>query len=189
MKANQYQKTFCRARVICATFLVVAGVMFSPPSERASAQTTTTPAGDMSQMFDLPALTARGRAMLPKASAASSGSAGEIVATYDGHFMSLNALVKNGGAEFHQNWNDFLFVLDGEGTELTGGNVVEPMIGKDGEIHGSQLAGATPHALHSGEFLYIPAGTPHQLLVAPHNTLVILAIKVRREGAPVLPKP
>jgi hypothetical protein len=185
MKRSRSKKLYRIACVMCAMAVGMAPLR----CDRAQAQVAPASTVDASQMFDLPALTARGRMMLAKAATAANGSAGEILARYDGHYMSLNARVKDGGGEFHQNWNDFLFVLDGEGTELTGGTVVDPVSGNDGEISGKRLEGATAHALHAGEFLHIPAGTPHQQMVAPGKTLIVLAIKVRREGAPALPRP
>jgi mannose-6-phosphate isomerase-like protein (cupin superfamily) len=90
----------------------------------------------------------------------------------------ISARSKSGGAEVHAHFSDFLIVVDGEGTELTGGTVVEPKEGADGETRGLRLEGATSHALHKGDVIHIPAGTPHQAIEAPGQTLTLFVIKV-----------
>jgi mannose-6-phosphate isomerase-like protein (cupin superfamily) len=78
----------------------------------------------------------------------------------------------------HGHFADFLIVVDGEGTEMTGGTIVDRKDGPNGEVHGKTLEGATPHVLHKGDIIHIPAGTPHQSIEAPGQTITIYVIKV-----------
>jgi mannose-6-phosphate isomerase-like protein (cupin superfamily) len=126
---------------------------------------------------DLAALAA---AQLIKAKQSESGSAGITLAKYPGHYTMISARTKSGGAEVHAHFSDFLIVVDGEGTELTGGTVVEPKEGADGETRGLRLEGATSHTLHKGDVIHIPAGTPHQAIEAPGQTLTLFVIKVEK---------
>jgi quercetin dioxygenase-like cupin family protein len=48
-----------------------------------------------------------------------------------------------------------------------------------GEVHVTGLEGATPHALHKGDVIHIPAGTPHQAIEAPGQSIIIYVIKVQ----------
>ena len=91
----------------------------------------------------------------------------------------LTARSKSGGGELHQYFADFLIVVDGEGTELTGGTMVNANEFPEGEVHGTSLEGATAHALHKGDVIHIPAGTPHQSIEAPGQTIIIYVIKVQ----------
>jgi len=123
---------------------------------------------------------ARGAEQLEKAKASASGSSGVTLAKYPGHYTMISARVKSGGAEVHANFSDFLIVVDGDGTELTGGTVVDAKEGENGETRGSRLEGATAHALHKGDILHITAGTPHQAIEGPGQTLTLFVIKVER---------
>jgi len=123
---------------------------------------------------------ALGAAQLIKAKQSESGSAGVTLAKYPGHYTMISARSKSGGAEVHAHFSDFLIVVDGEGTELTGGTVVEPKEGADGETRGLRLEGATSHTLHKGDVIHIPAGTPHQAIEAPGQTLTLFVIKVEK---------
>jgi mannose-6-phosphate isomerase-like protein (cupin superfamily) len=123
-------------------------------------------------------LAAQGLAQLAKAKQSENGSVSITLAKYPGHYTMISARTKSGGAEVHAHFSDFLIVVDGEGTELTGGTVVEPKEGADGETRGLRLEGATSHALHKGDVIHIPAGTPHQAIEAPGQTLTLFVIKV-----------
>jgi len=129
------------------------------------------------EVLNLDALAEQGKALLEKARAGS-GTAEITLANYKGHYTMLTARTKSGGGELHKRFADFLFVIAGEGTELTGGTMVNAKDLPGGEVRGTSLAGATPHALHKGDVIHIPAGTPHQAIVAPGQTLTIYVIKV-----------
>ena len=147
------------------------------------------------EMVNLDAFAAQGQALLEQARAGS-GSAGETLANYVGHYTMLTARSKSGGAELHGHFADFLVVVAGEGTELTGGTIVGRQDAPNGDAKGSKLEGATAHALHKGDVIHIPAGTPHQAIEAPGQSIIIYVIKVEESGPgkppgsmPVTPTP
>lgn len=117
---------------------------------------------------------------LAAAKKAETGSVLEILHKYPGSYSMITTRVKSGGAEVHARYSDFLIVLDGEGTELTGGKVIDGKQLPDGETRGLRLDGGTPHPLHKGSVIHIPAGTPHQAVEAPGQTLTLLVIKVEK---------
>jgi mannose-6-phosphate isomerase-like protein (cupin superfamily) len=162
-----------RWRVLCVVvmFAVTASTGWSQavPTQGAEASIDLLTSGD---------LAAWGLAQLAKAKQSQSGSSGMTLKKYPGHYTMITARAKSGGAEVHAHFSDFLIVVDGEGTELTGGTVVEPKEGADGETRGLRLEGATTHALHKGDVIHIPAGTPHQAIEAPGQTITIFVIKV-----------
>jgi mannose-6-phosphate isomerase-like protein (cupin superfamily) len=148
-------------------------------------QTTTPQAATQAQVGLVNLLTptdvaTRGAEQLAKARASAGGSSGVTLAKYPGHYTMISARVKSGGAEVHANYSDFLIVVDGEGTELTGGTVVDAKQGENGETRGSRLEGATAQALHKGDILHITAGTPHQAIEGPGQTITIFVIKVEK---------
>ena len=166
-----------RQRIVCGVATVVCGGMMLVAGPRAAAQAahpaiTTTP-----EVLNFDELAQRGKALLDQAKQGS-GSAGITLARYDGHYTMLTARTASGGAELHHNWSDFLIVVDGEGTEMTGGTIVDRKDGANGETRGKTLEGATPHVLHKGDVIHIPAGTPHQAIEAPGQSITIYVIKV-----------
>jgi mannose-6-phosphate isomerase-like protein (cupin superfamily) len=127
------------------------------------------------------ALAQQGKALLEQAKAGN-GSASITLANYNGHYTMLSARTQSGGGELHKHFADFLIVIDGEGTELTGGTMIDGKEGPNGEVRGTRLEGATPHVLHKGDFIHIPAGTPHQAIEAPGQTITMYVIKVEERG-------
>jgi mannose-6-phosphate isomerase-like protein (cupin superfamily) len=176
-KGNEMQ----RLRLISRLFTVLGGAAlllcgFCPSSQAQTAAPEptiqTTP-----EVLNFSELAERGKALLEKARQGS-GSAGITLAHYPGHYTMLTARSASGGAELHKHFADFLFVVDGEGTELTGGTIVDPREQANGEVRGKRLEGATPHLLHKGDVIHIPAGTPHQSIEAPGQTITIYVVKV-----------
>jgi mannose-6-phosphate isomerase-like protein (cupin superfamily) len=175
-----------RQKVVSGVGTALCGgmILFSCGGAFAQAQPgppviTTTP-----ELLDFAELAERGKPLLDQARNGS-GSAGITLAHYNGHYTMLTARTASGGAELHQHYADFLIVVDGEGTEMTGGTIVEPKTNPGGEIRGKTLEGATPHQLHKGDVIHIPAGTPHQAIEAPGQSITIYVIKVEEPGTPM----
>jgi mannose-6-phosphate isomerase-like protein (cupin superfamily) len=160
------------------TTLVVAAVFLAMSSIGWSQTVKPQEAPSMSDLRTSGDLAALGLAQLAKAKQSESGSAALMLEKYPGHYTMITARAKSGGAEVHARFSDFLIVLEGEGTEMIGGTVVDPKEGADGETRGLRLDGATPHALHKGDVIHIAAGTPHQAIEAPGQTLIVFVIKV-----------
>ena len=156
---------------------ILCGGMMLLGNARAFAQADQLPITTTPEVLNFDQLAQRGKALLDQARQ-KNGSAGVTLARYNGHYTMLTARTASGGAELHHNWSDFLFVLDGEGTEMTGGTIVDRQDGPNGETKGKTLEGATPHVLHKGDVIHIPAGTPHQAIEAPGQSITIFVIKV-----------
>lgn len=157
-------------------FAAAAGILLGPfPAWAQGAADTAIQ--KMPEVLQFDQLAERGKALVQQAKS-SSGSAGITLSRYPGHYTMLTARSVSGGAEVHSHFADFLIVVDGEGTELTGGTVLNPKNNPNGEIRGTRLEGATPHILHKGDVIHIPAGTPHQAIEAPGQTITIFVIKV-----------
>jgi mannose-6-phosphate isomerase-like protein (cupin superfamily) len=158
--------------------IAIASIMIGTGSLAAAAQTTVaSPDVTTAAVFNLDKLAEQGRALVDKARAGS-GSAGIPLSRYQHSFTQLAVRTVDGGGELHKNYSDFLFVLDGEGTEMTGGTMINPKEGANGEVRGTTLEGAVAHTLHKGDMIHVPAGTNHQQLVAPGKYLVVYVIKV-----------
>jgi mannose-6-phosphate isomerase-like protein (cupin superfamily) len=88
---------------------------------------------------------------------------------------------KNGGAEVHENFADLFFVVKGKATLLSGGEVQDPKTSSPGEIRGSSVKGGSSTVLKEGDFVHIPAGVSHQLLVTDGDTFLYFVVKVKEK--------
>ncbi len=165
--------------VLCGGMMLFGCGRAEAQAQPAPPEITTTP-----EVLNFAELAQRGKALLDQARAGS-GSAGITLAHYHGHYTMLTARTGSGGGELHAHYSDFLIVLDGEGTEMTGGTMVDPKEGANGETRGKTLEGATPHLLRKGDVIHIPAGTPHQAIEAPGQSITIYVIKVEEPGTPM----
>jgi hypothetical protein len=81
-------------------------------------------------------------------------------------------------AEAHDGLADMIFVRDGEGMILAGGEIVNPREDRPGEIRGESIAGGTEYPVHAGDSLYVPASMPHQFFVEEGKHWAITIVKV-----------
>jgi quercetin dioxygenase-like cupin family protein len=175
----QRQRTVCGVGAVLCSGMMLFGCGRAVAQEAAKPVITTT-----TEVLNFAELAERGKALVEKARAGG-GSAGITLANYKGHYTMLTARTGSGGGELHAHYSDFLIVLDGEGTEMTGGTMVDPKEGANGETRGKTLEGATPHVLHKGDVIHIPAGTPHQAIEAPGQSIIIYVIKVEAPETPM----
>jgi mannose-6-phosphate isomerase-like protein (cupin superfamily) len=118
------------------------------------------------------------RAKHLQALAAEKGSASEKLETYPHHFTMLAFRNRDGGGEVHQNYADVFFIVDGKATLVTGGEVVEPKTTGPGETLGTSVKGGSRQELKAGDVVHIPAGMPHQMLLADGDTVTYYVVKV-----------
>lgn len=116
---------------------------------------------------------------LRQLAATGDGSASETLDKYPHHYTMLAFRSRNGGGELHQNFADLFYILDGHATVVTGGEVVDSKTTAPGEIRGASVKGGVQQELKSGDVVHIPAGTPHQMLVADGDSVTYFVIKVQ----------
>jgi mannose-6-phosphate isomerase-like protein (cupin superfamily) len=107
------------------------------------------------------------------------GSASETLEKYPRHYTMLAFRSRSGGGEFHEHFADLFTILDGHATLITGGTVVDPNATAPGEIRGSSVKGGTRQELSAGDEVHIPAGTPHQMLVAGGESVTYFVVKIQ----------
>lgn len=105
---------------------------------------------------------------------------GLVFTTTEGRFASIYAMRRAQplGVELHGVDTDVVFVLDGKGTFVTGGTIIEPRQLRENEGTGASVAGGTPQPLDPGAVLVVPSGTPHWLREI-NGALDFFAVKVR----------
>jgi mannose-6-phosphate isomerase-like protein (cupin superfamily) len=101
------------------------------------------------------------------------------IADYGHLRLMINVRTASGVAEVHQNADDLMIVQEGTATLVTGGSVVDPKTGDNGEIRGTSLQGGTSKSLGVGDVVIVPAGLPHQILLAPGTVCKMMVAKVK----------
>jgi mannose-6-phosphate isomerase-like protein (cupin superfamily) len=107
------------------------------------------------------------------------GSSGATLGDYGSHAIKLSVRTTSGGAEVHAHFDDVFVVTEGTATLITGGTVIDPQTGSDGETHGSGIQNGITQTIAKGDVVHIPAGTPHQLLIAPGTAYSSIVVKVK----------
>jgi len=111
--------------------------------------------------------------------AKASGSSGATLGNYQSHAIKLSLRTASGGAEVHARYDDIFVVTEGKATLVTGGTVIEPKDQSDGETQGSGIQNGESQAIVKGDIVHIPAGTPHQLMIAAGDTFGAIVVKVK----------
>ena len=122
---------------------------------------------------------------MAKEVASPGGSAGEKIASYGDHAITIAARTKSGGPEIHEQWTDVIMVTGGQATLLIGGTVVGEVAAEDGalgEKRGSDITGGTTQVVKKGDIINIPAGTPHWIKIAPGDDFSYVNVKVKRNS-------
>src|SRR5271163_4141292 len=115
--------------------------------------------------------------LAPKAQ--SSGSSGSTLGDYTSHQIKLSVRTASGGAEIHAHYDDVFFVTQGKATLITGGTVMNAQTGNDGETKGSSIQDGKSQSITKSDIVHIPAGTPHQLIIAPGDVFSTIVVKVK----------
>ena len=103
-----------------------------------------------------------------------------MLSKHDGYQIINTIRDKDGQAEIHADWNDNLFVQEGEATFVTGGTAVDAKVTAPGEQRGTAIKGGATMTMKAGDYFFVPAGTPHQMKVAPGQRRRFIAFKTHK---------
>lgn len=112
--------------------------------------------------------------------AGNKGTGSATLADYGALAIKLSERTISGGAEIHTHLDDVMVVTEGKATLVTGGDLIESHTVSDGEIAGTGIRNGVTQSIATGDVIHIPAGTPHQLLIAPGTAYSALVIKVKQ---------
>ncbi len=114
-----------------------------------------------------------------KAQAAATGGTSETLQRYATHYTMLAYRTKDGSAEIHQQFADMFYIVRGRATLVTGGTLAGAKEESPGELRGTSVEGGVRTTLGPGDIVNIPAGTPHQMLLAPGDEIFFFVTKVK----------
>jgi mannose-6-phosphate isomerase-like protein (cupin superfamily) len=137
------------------------------------AQTTTTTA----QVFPNTTITTQLTTLLQDAKP--TGRKAVTLGDYGPDKLMLSVRTASGGVEVHAHFTDVFVITDGRATLITGGTVLDAKTDTTGETHGTTIQNGTTQPLAKGDIVHIPAGVPHQILLAPGDTLSYFVVKVK----------
>ena len=103
-----------------------------------------------------------------------------LLSKHDGYLISNTIRDKDGQAEIHADWNDNLFVQEGEASFIAGGSAVDAKTVAPGEQRGTAIAGGNSMTMRAGDYFFVPAGTPHQMKVAAGQHIRFVAFKTHK---------
>jgi quercetin dioxygenase-like cupin family protein len=84
------------------------------------------------------------------------------LAEHENYYVEYAVRTDTGNvAEIHTHWSHYIHILSGEGTLTYGGAVPGAKEISPGQIRGNSIAGGKSIAVHAGDYMQIPAGTPH----------------------------
>ena len=90
---------------------------------------------------------------------------------------ALEYWTKPGKPAVHPDQAEYVIVVGGQGTMVSGGRLIDPVTSNPTLIEGSRIEGGTTRALHTGDVFLIPAGTPHWFGITG-DRLVLLGTKI-----------
>jgi mannose-6-phosphate isomerase-like protein (cupin superfamily) len=110
------------------------------------------------------------------------GQASETLKEYPQHKTMLSFRSRDGEAELHERFADIFVVLAGQATLVTGGTVAAARTVGPGETRGERVEGGVRQELRAGDVAHVPAGVPHQMLVASDRTFTAFVVKVEESA-------
>jgi mannose-6-phosphate isomerase-like protein (cupin superfamily) len=99
-------------------------------------------------------------------------------ADFGNHLLEISHRDKDGRAELHKIKADVMVIQSGTATLVYGGEVIDPAPTAPNEIQGSGIKGGDSRTVSPGDIIEIPAGVPHQFLLAPGAQITYLVVKV-----------
>jgi mannose-6-phosphate isomerase-like protein (cupin superfamily) len=74
-----------------------------------------------------------------------------------------------GQVEVHDKETDIFYIVDGAATFVTGGKMTGGELSRPNQYLGTDIEGGEVHQLKKGDFIVIPAGTPHWFKDVPQS--------------------
>ena len=100
-----------------------------------------------------------------------------LLAKHDSYEIHITSRDKSGKAEIHENWSDHIFIQEGEASFVIGGVALDAKDTAPGEKRGRSIKGGTTMIMLPGDYLFIPPGTPHQMLMKPGQRVTFIGLR------------
>lgn len=98
------------------------------------------------------------------------------------YHASLEYRASVGKAATHEKEAELMYVVEGSGTIVTGGSLVQSVRTDTTNLSGTSIEGGNPRNLKKGDVILIPENTPHWISATDGN-LVLLTMHVPGKGS------
>ncbi len=101
------------------------------------------------------------------------------LAQHSNAMASITMRDHSGQAESHADWEDHMFIQEGEATLTLGAHHAEIRIETaKGEARGSGITGGKTVTVHPGDYrCFVPVNTPHRMVLAPGKSIRYAVVK------------
>ena len=103
-----------------------------------------------------------------------------LLAKHAAYEIHITVRDKSGLAEIHENWSDHIFIQDGEASFIIGGIAVDAKTTAPGERRGTSIKGGSTMVMRPGDYLFIPPGTPHQMVMKPGQRVTFIGLRTHK---------
>jgi mannose-6-phosphate isomerase-like protein (cupin superfamily) len=76
--------------------------------------------------------------------------------------VSMEHRIKGQGAAVHEKDAELFYVIEGSGTLVTGGKLVDEKRTHDANLSGTAIQGGASKKVSKGDWIIVPEGVPHQ---------------------------
>jgi mannose-6-phosphate isomerase-like protein (cupin superfamily) len=152
-------------RTVLFAGAVLAAFAFAPLAGAQSAPAAVVP---------VQRLRALGDSLTPGASRTAQLGAGP------GYTYAVTHRDSTGGVEAHDAWTDMFVVQSGSATLVSGGTLDGARQATPGEWRGGAIRGGHDARVRPGDVVTVPAGTPHQMVLAAGERITYLAFKIAK---------
>src|SRR6266516_7256670 len=158
-----------RTRIIAAIgFLVLLTVSIWAQRGTQSAQPS---AGLMFTASDAAAMIAK--------SPADKNALGQRMLQLGPYSVNMEHRVMGQAAAVHEKEAELFYVIDGAGTIVTGGKLVEEKRTNDANLTGSSIQGGVSKRIGKGDWIMVPEGVPHQIPTV-EGALTVMSLHLPR---------
>ena len=153
-------------RIMAATSLVTL-LTFAIWAQRGQA-----PAG-------APAITASEVAAMIAKSPSDKNALGQRMLQLGTYNVNMEHRVMGQAAAVHEKEAELFYVIDGAGTIVTGGKLVEEKRTNDANLSGSSIQGGVSKRINKGDWIMVPEGVPHQIPTV-EGALTVMSLHLPR---------
>jgi mannose-6-phosphate isomerase-like protein (cupin superfamily) len=86
-------------------------------------------------------------------------------------------------AALHETEAEMMYVIEGAGTIVTGGKLVDEKRNNPENLSGTDISGGSAQAITKGDFLVVPQNTPHQIAPTGGAPIILMTLHVPRKAA------
>ncbi len=90
-------------------------------------------------------------------------SLGQAMLKLGAYNVNMEHRVMGQAAAVHEKEAELFFVIDGSGTIVTGGKLVEEKRTNEANLSGSSIQGGVSKKISKGDWVMVPEGVPHQI--------------------------